>query len=111
MDNNRKEQQLYGRRVWNLLHSTTAYYPEKATAEEQENAKVFIEEFMRIGIDYEEWGNKFLQKMREENPLKAGGRQEFSEWMCRQHNYINKERGIEEFDCSYENLRKRWGPG
>ena len=58
-------------------------YTSQADSVTLDVVKVFIEEFMRIGIDYEEWGNKFLQKMREENPLKAGSRQEFSEWMCR----------------------------
>ena len=55
-----KNQALYGRRVWNLLHSMAAYFPENPNPEDQEDARVFIEEFMLHGIDYEEWGQKFL---------------------------------------------------
>jgi len=30
---------------------------------------MFLDAFMEVGIDYEDWGKKFLQKMREENPI------------------------------------------
>ena len=38
---------------------------------------------MEFGIDYEEWGTKFLDRMRNENKLDLSGRREYSEWMCR----------------------------
>ena len=32
-------EQIYGRRLWNLLHSTTAYYPEEPNEEEKQGAR------------------------------------------------------------------------
>ena len=55
-----KDQQLYGRRTWNLLHSMAAYFPEEPSKEEQGAAIDFVEGLMDFGIDYPEWGQKFL---------------------------------------------------
>ncbi len=108
--NSLKDQQLYGRRTWNLLHSMSAYFPEKPTEEDKTSAREFVELFMEVGIDYPQWGERFLRHMREKDSIDLADRQRFSEWMCRQHNRVNNERGKPEFDCTYENLRKRWGP-
>ncbi|TNV75123.1 hypothetical protein FGO68_gene4348 [Halteria grandinella] len=106
---NHKDQQLYGRRVWNLLHSMAAYYPEQPSQEDKQNAQLFLESFMEVGIDYTEWGHKFIERMKEEE-VDLSGRRGFAEWMCRQHNKVNRDRKREEYDCEYGNLRKRWGP-
>ncbi len=85
MDKGANEKQIYGRRTWGLLHSMAAYYPEKPTDEDKKNAKVFIESFMDFGIDYTDWGTKFLERMKEgsKNELDASSRSKFSEWMCK----------------------------
>ena len=112
MDHNsqNKDANLYGRRTWNLLHSMSAYFPETPTPEEQQAAKDFLQHFMRNAIDYPDWGERFLKYMDEVEQVDVSGRKGFSEWMCRQHNRVNRERGRVEFDCDYTNLRKRWGP-
>lgn len=66
---------------------------------------------MDIGIDYDDWGKKFIQRMKsDEDKLDLSNRKNFAEWMCRQHNYVNKDLGKQAYDCTYENLKKRWGP-
>lgn len=52
-----------------------AYYPESPSDEDKENVSLFIDTFMDIGIDYENWGKKFLNRMREENPIDLSSRQ------------------------------------
>lgn len=34
---------IYGRRVWQLLHTTAAYYPKQPSDQDKENAKTFVE--------------------------------------------------------------------
>eukprot|EP00347_Sterkiella_histriomuscorum_P003577 403363754 len=87
-----------------------AYYPEQPTPEDMNNHKEFIDSFMEIGIDYDEWGKNFLHKMREQNPIDLSSRQQFSVWMCKQHNLFNKDLGKQQYDCDYSNLKQRWGP-
>ena len=66
---------------------------------------------MDTGLDYEDWGQRFLKRMRQDdNKVDLESRQGFAEWMCRQHNIVNKEKGKQMFDCSFENLKMRWGP-
>lgn len=91
MDTSHKQEQLYGRKTWNLLHSMSAYYPEQPTAEDKANVKTFLESFMEVGIDQEKWGKKFLNRMSKEgeNPLNLSSREDFSVWMCKQHNLFN----------------------
>jgi hypothetical protein len=47
--------------------------------------KDYFEVFMDIGIEYEDWGKKFLNRMREngENPIDLENNVKLSEWMCR----------------------------
>ena len=95
MDSAHKDANIYGKRVWSLLHSMSAYYPENPNDEDKTNVSDFLESFMDFGIDYDDWGKKFLTRMKEngENPLDTSNRQAFSEWMCRQHNMFNKDLG------------------
>lgn len=87
-----------------------AYYPTAPTQEDKENVTMLLESFMEVGVDYNEWGKKFLERMRKDNELDISGREEFAVWMCKQHNIFNQERGKKAYDCTYENLKKRWGP-
>jgi hypothetical protein len=75
----------------------------------------FLDGFMEIGVEYEDWGKTFLNKMREdgENPLtnnELNNRETLSVWMCKQHNLVNRDLEKTLFDCSYESLKQRWGP-
>jgi len=56
------KEQIYGRRVWSLLHSMGAYYPNEPTEVEKQGAKDFFVGFMQDGIEYPEWGQKVLHR-------------------------------------------------
>ena len=49
--------------------------------------------------------NKSLEPPTVEN------NKDLSYWFCRRHNYVNKWLNKPEFDCSFENLEKRWKKG
>ena len=86
-----------------------AYYPEKPTEEEKVAASTFIRNFMEIGIEHEEWGNKFLRNYEELGEPDVSGTEGLSVWMCRQHNQINLQLRKPQMSCDYEALRNRWG--
>ena len=60
MQQGMKQEEIYGRRLWNLLHSTAAYYPDEPSEQDKQAARQFIDFFMRDGIEYREWGEKFM---------------------------------------------------
>ena len=56
MQQGMKQEEIYGRRLWNLLHSTAAYYPDEPSEQDKQAARQFIDFFMRDGIEYRAWG-------------------------------------------------------
>ena len=64
---------------------------------------------MRVGIEYEEWGSKFLANTEKIGNPDVQNTQSLSVWMCKQHNLINEELGKPLASCLYEDLKKRWG--
>ena len=93
-----------------MLHSTAAYFPDEPTEGDKQAARQFVDYFMRDGIEYEDWGNKFMDSSEEEGPIDVSSRKNFSVWMCKQHNKVNFRLQKPEFSCEWEDLRKRWGP-
>ena len=102
------KEQIYGRRLWNLLHSTSAYYPENPTEEDKQGAKQFINYFMQDGIEYADWGSQFLDESKGE--VDVSSRENFSIWVCMRHNAVNRRLSKPDFPCDYASLKKRWGP-
>ena len=102
------KEQIYGRRVWNLLHSTAAYFPETPSEEEKQHARQFINYFMSDGIEYADWGTEFNKSSKSE--VDVSNRENFSKWVCIRHNVVNAKLGKPEFPCDYASLKKRWGP-
>ncbi|CAI2381196.1 unnamed protein product [Moneuplotes crassus] len=97
---------------WHIFHSGCAYYPDEPTDQDKENHKEFLETFTETAkqsVDFEEFGTRF-GKLMEEHPPILDSRKAYSIWMCEHHNRIREEDGKELFDCSYDNLGKRWGP-
>lgn len=50
-------EQIYGRRVWALLHTTAAYYPRQPSHEDQEHAKNFVEGLVQDVLEYPGWAD------------------------------------------------------
>ena len=102
------KEQVYGRRVWNLLHSTAAYYPETPTEEEKQAARQFVNYFMEDAIEYPSWGKEFLADSK--GNVDVESRESFSTWVCLRHNAVNQSLRKPDFPCDYPSLKKRWGP-
>ena len=101
-------EQIYGRRLWNLLHSTSAYFPESPSEEDKQSARQFVNYFMEEAIEYPQWGRDFLEESKHE--VDVSSRENFSIWVCQRHNAVNRRVGKPDFPCDYASLKQRWGP-
>eukprot|EP01017_Pseudomicrothorax_dubius_P004345 TRINITY_DN10853_c0_g1_i1.p2 TRINITY_DN10853_c0_g1~~TRINITY_DN10853_c0_g1_i1.p2 ORF type:complete len:171 (+),score=29.17 TRINITY_DN10853_c0_g1_i1:29-541(+) len=95
--------------TWSFLHTMAAYYPTHPTASDKKSMSSFIESFARF-YPCKVCAVDFQAKIRE-IPPKLESQTDFSIWMCIQHNEVNRRLGKPEFDCSVENLTRRWRTG
>lgn len=100
-----------GRSTWTLLHTMAATYPEKATAQHQEDMQGFLKFFSKLypcwvcADDFRTW----MAHPSGRNQPKLSGRKEFGWWMCEAHNEVNRKLGKKEFDCRL--WEERWRTG
>lgn len=112
-----------GRSTWAFLHSTVAYYPDSPSLTQKSSllslfkslphlypcshcAENLKEEFE---IEKTKRGGYERKDLTLENAVISG---RFARiWLCGIHNEINERLGKGKFDCSEENLRKRWKDG
>ena len=70
-------EQIYGRRVWQLLHSTAAYYPREPTEDDKKHARDFVTIFMEDAIEYPEWTSHV-----DLASLNVDSNRDFRTWVC-----------------------------
>lgn len=96
-----------GRSTWTLLHSIAATYPDKPSAEQQNNLSTFIDSFAKL---YPCWfcAEDFQKYISEKKP-KVTNSDEFGKWLCDAHNAVNVKLGKKTFDCQL--WKQRWKDG
>mmetsp|Transcript_44987 Transcript_44987/g.150214 ORF Transcript_44987/g.150214 Transcript_44987/m.150214 type:complete len:160 (-) Transcript_44987:141-620(-) len=98
-----------GRHTWTLLHTTAAYYPEKASLSQQSLAEQFIRSLGEL-YACSHCAADFRSEV-EASPPRLGSREEFCLWMCEQHNAVNAKLGKPVFPCTLARLDARWRDG
>ncbi|GIY83669.1 FAD-linked sulfhydryl oxidase ALR [Caerostris darwini] len=93
-----------GHATWSFLHTMAAYFPKKATSDQQKDMKQFISLFSKF-YPCKECAEDFHKDISS-NPPTTSGRYELSQWFCRAHNNVNKKLGKPLFDCS--TIDERW---
>ncbi|PON21858.1 hypothetical protein TGAM01_v209288 [Trichoderma gamsii] len=96
-----------GRSTWTLLHSIAASYPETPSQTQRSDLMSFVGLFSKL---YPCWvcAEDFQSYMARQKP-QVNSRDEFSQWLCRAHNDVNKKLGKPQFDCSRWDERWRTG--
>ncbi|KAJ9551976.1 hypothetical protein OSB04_016021 [Centaurea solstitialis] len=111
-----------GRATWTFIHTLgaqcfpvvslsyliavqTFQYPEKPTRQQKKDVKELMAILSRI-YPCKECADHFKEVLRS-NPVQAGSQAEFSQWLCRVHNVVNRSLGKPTFPC--ERVDARWG--
>ncbi|KAL8097258.1 FAD-linked sulfhydryl oxidase ERV1 [Apium graveolens] len=94
-----------GRATWTFLHTLGAQFPDKPTRQQKKDVKELMAIISRI-YPCKECADHFKDVLRA-NPVEAGSQEEFSQWLCRTHNVVNRSLGKLVFPC--ERVNARWG--
>ncbi|KAL7583772.1 hypothetical protein Lser_V15G45869 [Lactuca serriola] len=94
-----------GRATWTFIHTLGAQYPENPTRQQKKDVKELMAIISRI-YPCKECADHFKEVLRS-NPVQAGSQGEFSQWLCRVHNVVNRSLGKPTFPC--ERVDARWG--
>ncbi|CAN1288986.1 FAD-linked sulfhydryl oxidase ERV1, partial [Linum perenne] len=94
-----------GRATWTFLHTLAAQYPENPTRQQKKDVKELMAILSRM-YPCKECADHFKEVLRS-NPVEVGSQAEFSRWMCRVHNVVNRSLGKPVFVC--ERVDARWG--
>ncbi|KAL7109143.1 hypothetical protein ACP275_06G157000 [Erythranthe tilingii] len=94
-----------GRATWTFLHTLAAQYPDKPTRQQKRDVKELMAILFRM-YPCKECADHFKEVIRS-NPVEAGSHHEFSQWVCRVHNVVNRSLGKLVFPC--ERVDVRWG--
>ncbi|VDK43511.1 unnamed protein product [Anisakis simplex] len=96
-----------GKSTWNFLHTMAAYYPERPSEEEKNNARTMMNLLGKLYpcAPCAEGLRKDLGKY----PPRVDSREVFSRYMCEMHNRVSEKLGKEQFDCS--KWKERWLDG
>ncbi|CAL8132564.1 unnamed protein product [Orchesella dallaii] len=96
-----------GRATWSFLHTMAAYFPDNATKVQQKEMSAFMKIFAKY-YPCEHCAKDFQVSIKESPPATVG-REEFSLWLCKMHNEVNRKLGKPEFDCG--RVDERWRDG
>ncbi|CAD8124566.1 unnamed protein product [Paramecium sonneborni] len=99
----------YGNYTWNMLHTTAIYYPDEPTLEQQQKMRNLFDAIAEFYAC--KHCKAHFQKDISKNPPQVTSRKDLSIWLCYRHNEVNQLLGKPQFDCSFENLEKRWRTG
>eukprot|EP00890_Picochlorum_soloecismus_P004960 jgi/Picsp_1/5465/NSC_02824-R1_protein len=93
-----------GRATWTFLHTLAAQYPERPSFRQKQDAKKMIDILTRM-YPCGECARHFKEVVKA-HPPRVESRQQFSLWMCRVHNVVNRSLGKPSFNCEY--VMSRW---
>lgn len=97
-----------GRASWSLLHTMAAYYPKNPSENEKNSMGQFIDSFSKL-FPCPECREDFQEEISK-SPPDLSNRDSISNWMCQQHNTVNRKLGKPEFDCRQVLERWKYGP-
>lgn len=95
---NRISREELGRQSWTLLHTISATFPERISAELAEQFNAYMTLFAKF-YPCKLCANHFSALLQREGPFKGSRRSQLMEYVCRLHNRVNLRLGKPEYDC------------
>lgn len=96
-----------GHGTWGLLHRMAAKFPKDPTQEDKDRIVQFLNLLGHLFPCSECAGH--FRAMIKEHPPQVGSNLEYSMWLCKVHNIVNRRVGNPVFVCEKEALQERWG--
>eukprot|EP00755_Sulcionema_specki_P030010 Sspe_Gene.93412::Locus_66054_Transcript_1_1_Confidence_1.000_Length_888::g.93412::m.93412/K17783/ERV1, GFER, ALR; mitochondrial FAD-linked sulfhydryl oxidase len=100
--------EMIGNAGWTILHTTAAAYPQHPSPEQQQRMWDFVRTWSHI-YPCTHCAAHMRISMKQEPP-DVESKETLSLWVCRLHNKVNSKLGKEIFDCTLENVLRRWHP-
>lgn len=97
-----------GRATWAFLHTTAAYYPERANPTQARHMHSLLSALPTL-YPCSHCASHLGECMKK-SPPDVTGRAALSRWLCERHNEVNKRLGKPLFDCRKTDERWRDGP-
>lgn len=97
-----------GRATWTFLHTTAAYYPERADPTQARHMRSLLSALPTL-YPCSHCASHLGECMKR-NPPDVTGRAALSRWLCERHNEVNESLGKPLFDCTKTDERWRDGP-
>jgi len=99
----------HGKEMWNVLHITSVFLPEKPNKEEVDHFTNFVKGILHFGTKFESTWHEYTIKYIKDNPFNFVDRESSMLWICNFHNDVNQKLGKDLFECTKENISQRWG--
>lgn len=97
-----------GRATWAFLHTTAAYYPERANPTQARHMHSLLSALPTL-YPCSHCASHLGECMKK-NPPDVTGRAALSLWLCERHNEVNERLGKPVFDCRRTDERWKDGP-
>lgn len=88
----------FGRMTWKVLHRIAANFPDNDVNEDDKKTMENIFYGLAKHFPCLECKEHFQEEIKK-NPPKVENNKTISEWLCLQHNQVNKRLGKENYDC------------
>lgn len=100
---------LHGKDIWTVLHTSSVYLPEKPTQEELSEFASFVNGVLVYGTKFNNNWSSLYNEYIKASPFNFTDRENSMISLCNLHNYVNIKLEKDLFECTKENLAKRWG--
>ncbi|GJJ11434.1 hypothetical protein Clacol_005667 [Clathrus columnatus] len=107
-DNCPPDVEQLGRATWSFLHTTAAYYPERADPTQARHMYSLLSALPTL-YPCSHCASHLGECMKR-NPPDVSGRAALSRWLCERHNEVNVRLGKPSFDCNKTDERWKDGP-
>lgn len=107
-DNCPPDVEQLGRATWAFLHTTAAYYPERANPSQARHMHSLLSALPTL-YPCSHCASHLGQCMKR-SPPDVTGRAALSRWLCERHNEVNERLGKPLFDCQKTDERWKDGP-
>lgn len=99
----------HGKEMWNMLHTFSVYLPETCSTEEAQHFTSFVDGVLKFGTKIDpKWETLTIDYIKE-HPYNFAARENAMLWICDFHNYVNIVAEKDLFECTKENIARRWG--